>query len=82
MTEKIILESWDQKLEKAEKGLKESFWSDFLIGGLLVSGIFIFIESFNLPSNINCYTGISLLSLAFFFNNFKIINKLIIKTKK
>jgi len=42
MTEKIILESWDQKLEKAEKALKESFWGDFLIGGLLVL-VFLFL---------------------------------------
>lgn len=60
MTPQIILDSWEEKLESPEKALRESLWGDFLIGGLLVSGIFIFIESLDLDTLISRYVGISL----------------------
>lgn len=60
------LESWDSKLENVEKTLRESFWGDFLIGGLLVSGIFICIESLNLPPENNFWIGIFLVGCSFF----------------
>jgi len=59
MAKKIEL-SWDEKIEKAKEALKTSFWGDFLCGGLVVSGIFIFIESLELPSFVNGTIGISL----------------------
>lgn len=65
MTENIEL-PWDKKIEKAKEALKTSFWGDFIFGGLLVSGLFIFIESLNLPSSVNCGIGIFLFTLALF----------------
>ena len=59
MVKKMEL-SWDEKIEKVKEALKTSFWGDFLLGGLVVSGIFIFIESFELPSCIKRSIGISL----------------------
>jgi len=72
MTEKIDL-SWDEKVEKAKEAIKASFWGDFLFGGLVVSGIFIFIESLELPSLVNCSIGI----LIFIFGLSLILSRLI-----
>ena len=65
MAEKIELPQ-DEKIEKAKEALKASFWGDFLFGGLVVSGLFIFIESLELPSSVNSSIGISLLIFALF----------------
>ena len=65
MAEKIVL-PWAEKIEKAKEALKASFWGDFLFGGLVVSGIFIFIESLELPSSVNSCIGISLFIFAIF----------------
>jgi len=65
MVEKIELPR-DEKIEKAKEALKASFWGDFLFGGLVVSGLFIFIESLDLPSSVNSSIGISLLISALF----------------
>jgi len=65
MAEKIELPR-DEKIEKAKEALKASFWGDFLFGGLVVSGLFIFIESLELPSSVNSIIGISLLISALF----------------
>ena len=55
---------WEEKIEKIKEALKTSFWGDFLFGGLVVSGLFIFIESLELPSFVNSIIGISLFIFA------------------
>jgi len=64
---------WDEKIEKAKEALKASFWGDFLFGGLVVSGLFIFIESLELPSFVDRIIGISL----FIFGLLLIFSKLL-----
>ena len=71
MSEKIEL-PWE-KIEKAKEALKASFWGDFLFGGLVVSGLFIFIESLELPSSVNSSIGISLFIFALFLIFLRII---------
>ena len=39
--EKIEQKTWEEQIEKTKEAIKESFWGDFLFGGLLVSGIFM-----------------------------------------
>lgn len=83
MTEKIELKTWDDKIEKVKEAIKESFWGDFLFGGLLVSGIFIFIDSFEFSQYTNRFIGLVLFIAAFIlvilrFNYFK-IRKIMIK---
>ena len=65
MAEKIE-HSWDKKVEEIKEALKASFWGDFLFGGLVISGLFIFIESLELPSSVNSSIGISLFIFALF----------------
>ena len=65
MAEKIE-HSWDKKVEENKEALKASFWGDFLFGGLVISGLFIFIESLELPSSVNSSIGISLFIFALF----------------
>ena len=55
---------WDFKYKRAKEKIKESFWGDFLFGGLLVSGIFIFVDNLNLPQEVNITIGIINICLA------------------
>ena len=41
------VKSWDVSYEKVQETIKESFWGDFLFGGLLISGIFIIVDNLN-----------------------------------
>ena len=66
MTEKTKLQTWDDKIQKAKEDVKESFWGDFLFGGLLVSGMFIFIESFELSQYASRIIGLVLFIIAIF----------------
>jgi len=65
----------------AIKQLKESFWSDFLIGGLLVSGIFIVFEALLINYEIqwpyNCWggLGICLIAILIIFVRWRLIKK-------
>jgi len=54
----------DFKYEKAYKKIKESFWGDFLMGGLLVSGIFIIVDNLNLPQEVSINIGVINICLA------------------
>jgi len=56
--------SWDIKYEKVQERVKESFWGDFIFGGLLISGIFIIVDNLNLPQEINIITGFLIIILA------------------
>jgi len=57
-------ETWDKRYEIVRKDIKTSFWGDFVFGGLLVSGIFIIVESLELPRVYNLTIGIIILSIA------------------
>jgi len=57
-------ETWDKKYKIARKDIKESFWGDFVFGGLLVSGIFIIVDSLELPRVYNLTIGIIILTIA------------------
>lgn len=53
------------KIEKEMKDkLKDAFLSDFLIGGLMISGLFLLIDSFSFSVIITRYIGISLMVLS------------------
>ena len=56
--------SWDIKYEKAQERIKESFWTDFILGGLLISGIFIIVDNLNLPQETNIIIGFLIIILA------------------
>jgi len=61
---RIKSEFLDFKYEKAKESIKESFWGDFLIGGLLVSSIFIIVDNLNLPQSYKVNIGIIILCFA------------------
>lgn len=67
-----------EKFEDTRKRYKESFFGDFLFGGIIVSGIIIIFDSFNIIWPINLIFGIVLLSLGVF----TLIGFYIIKKKK
>ena len=48
---------WDKKYKKVQEGIKESLWSDFLIGGVLISGIFIIVDNLNFTQEIGFIVG-------------------------
>jgi len=56
--------SWDKKYEKVQERIKESFWGDFIFGGLLISGIFIIVDNLNLPQETNIIIGLLIIILA------------------
>jgi len=56
--------SWDIKYEKIQERIKESFWGDFIVGGLLISGIFIIVDNINLPQETNIIIGLLIIILA------------------
>ncbi|MFX1391574.1 MAG: tetratricopeptide repeat protein [Promethearchaeota archaeon] len=58
--------SWDIKYEKAQERIKESFWGDFVFGGLLISGIFIIVDNLNFPQITNIILGFLIIILAGF----------------
>ena len=61
---RIKSELVDLKYEKAQEKIKESFWGDFLFGGLLVSGIFIIVDNLNLPQEVSINIGVINICLA------------------
>lgn len=48
-----------------EDQLQESFWGDFLIGGLIVSGFFLVIEALDLKFPVNLIIGLIILIVGF-----------------
>lgn len=55
------LGSTEQKMEEAKKNLRESLWGDLCIGGLVVSGIFLIIESLQLAPLSSMILGVFIL---------------------
>ena len=56
--------SWHIKYKKVQERTKESFWGDFIFGGLLISGIFIIVDNLNLPQETNIIIGFLIIILA------------------
>ncbi|MEJ2252161.1 MAG: tetratricopeptide repeat protein [Candidatus Lokiarchaeota archaeon] len=52
-----------QHAKEMEKNIKKSFWSNFLIGGLLVSGLFLVVDSLQLNWPTNLTMGFLILIL-------------------
>ena len=55
---------WDIKYERVQEKIKESFWADFIFGGLFISGIFIIVDNLNLPQESNIIIGIMIIILS------------------
>lgn len=51
-----------EKKNKFQTELKKAFWADFLMGGLIVSGVFLIIESFQFIWPFNLIAGVIILS--------------------
>ena len=59
------LEIIASKKNSIKEQLQESFWGDFLIGGLIVSGIFLVIDALDLQYPVNLIMGFIVLIVGF-----------------